>query len=603
MTFWTRDAKALLLLLALVLATTLPFIHRAYFVDDYYHMLMAKGLLSHPLRPYDFKSDDAGIGNVGWERGQRPRMVNPPLFHFCMAGAMLFVGDAVWKLRAFSLIFSLVALACTYFLGKRIVRRPLAATVLMALTPAYWLTSYSLLIDSGLIAFFMLALLLFVRAQEKKSLVEALVSGFLMGLTILVKYFGVLIVPLAFVWQVLDPDRRRWEGGYTAYIVCAVVQLCWGIWNILTYGQTHFFATLPRGFHSSSWMGIGTLLLMGGMLVSRRQLTWGTKRISSGWLFSMLLAILLVGSLTAHSSISAWVQSLYLDKIFVLGSFLSGCTGFLLLAPFWLVTRDAKSLVIIGVFCALLFLAFHSRSGGFDGSQSALMSGLIGATAAFIVLVSQRATISSDPVDRFLMIWLGLGLLELIGIMPWTAGRYLLLIIPCLVWLFFRWMEQERKSGTELVALLCTLILGLSMAYADYAQANTIIKLAGFLSSNAPRFELLAPQPLHHWYYQADTFDGSQPYIIPLGWQNVLPDQTFQPGDLFLRSRYRKSGWWTVREERTLRPVTAFVIPSAFPLRVMDVPDSAGFYASCWGALPFAITRHPLESFELYQRQ
>src|SRR5690242_20754902 len=112
----SRDVKALLLLTAIVTATALPFIRRAYFIDDYYFVTMAKGILENPFRPYDFKSDDAGIGNRGWDRGQRPRMVNPPLFHYFLAGVIALVGDAPWKLRTASLVFSWVALVCMYFL-------------------------------------------------------------------------------------------------------------------------------------------------------------------------------------------------------------------------------------------------------------------------------------------------------------------------------------------------------------------------------------------------------------------------------------------------------------------------------------------------------
>src|SRR5579862_4452927 len=93
------DKNAMAVLACLVLATSLPFVHRAYFVDDYYHVTMARGLLVHPWRPYDFAADDEAPGNVGWERGQRPRMVNPPLFHFYLAAVMRVWGDAVWKLR------------------------------------------------------------------------------------------------------------------------------------------------------------------------------------------------------------------------------------------------------------------------------------------------------------------------------------------------------------------------------------------------------------------------------------------------------------------------------------------------------------------------
>src|SRR5690348_6194670 len=182
----TSDGRSLALLILVVLATSLPFVRRAYFVDDYYFVLMAKGILQHPWRPYDFKSDDAGIGNVGWERGQKPRMVNPPLFHYYLAGVIALVGDAPWKLRTASLVFSFIAVFCMYFMGKRFVRDPLAAALLMALCPAYWLTSYSLLIDSALVAILLASLLAFMIGEEKRSLSWICLSGTLMGLTMLV---------------------------------------------------------------------------------------------------------------------------------------------------------------------------------------------------------------------------------------------------------------------------------------------------------------------------------------------------------------------------------------------------------------------------------
>src|ERR1043165_5956950 len=118
----TADGRAIALLVLVSLATSLPFVRRAYFVDDFYFVTMAKGILEHPARPYDFLSDDAGIANVAWERGKQPRMVNPPLFHYFLAAVIAVWGDATWKLRSASLLFPLISLYAAYFLGKRFVR-------------------------------------------------------------------------------------------------------------------------------------------------------------------------------------------------------------------------------------------------------------------------------------------------------------------------------------------------------------------------------------------------------------------------------------------------------------------------------------------------
>ncbi len=543
----TSDVRCLLLLTLVVLATSLPFVHRAYFVDDYYFVTMAKGILQNPWRPYDFKSDDAGIGNVGWERGQRPRMVNPPLFHYFLAGVIKTWGDAPWKLRTASLVFSFVALFSMYFLGKRFVPDPLGAAVLMAVCPAYWLTSYSLLIDSALIAFLLASLLAFFIGYEKKSVRWILMSGLLMGLTVLVKYFGVIVVALAFTWQILDSGRRSWKPGYLAYIVFLVVQLLWAAWNVSTYGQSHFLAALPRGMNSPSFI--------------------------------------------------PWAQ-----KSLVLGSFIGGSVFFVMASGVLLWRASKEWLGGIAVLAVVLYALFSSRVGGFDGTQSVLLALFICGTAGYLILTGRVLHVAENKNHAFLMIWLLLGLSELVIVMPWTAGRYLLCVLPAMCWIFA--IQVQALGGAKLwkLTLGATALLGFFVAQADNVQANTIVALAERLGSKTVEFQRVAPKPAHHWYYLADTFDGSQPYLLPLGWENVLPHQKFGRGDLFLRATYRKSSWWNVDEElKHFRPVLTIELRSKNPIRVMDVPASAGFYASCWGALPWTLTNHPLERFDLYQ--
>ena len=582
----------------LVMATGLPFVQRAYFVDDYYHMQMARGILFQPTRPYDFRTDDAGINVPGWERGHWPRMVNPPLFHYLMAGVMRVWGEEIWKLRTASLLFSLISLLCMYFLGSRFVSRPLAAASLLAVTPAYWLTSYSLLIDSALSAFFLSTLLLWVIALERRRVGWALAAGFVMGLTLLVKYFGVLVLPVAFAWQWMDPERRRWRFGYAAYACCFVLQLLWGLWNIVTYGQMHFLATLPRGGHSSSIGGLVFISLLLGSLYVSGQWRFGKTRVSKVLLLLSGASLVLVLGFARAGSLTTWIQSFYVDKIVVLGAFIGGTTVFIWFT-IWSIDRDSwKAMAGIWTLMALLAIALQSKVGGFTGLQAFFLAGWLGITLFFLTRVS--TTQGGTPAQKFLLVWIGLGLLELIGVMPWTAGRYLLLILPPMIWSFVTLVETSAGRRTWQAAWAGTALLGLFLAISDFQQANTIQGLASRLVSERPTFEKLAPHAFHRWYYLADTFDGSQPYLGPLGWENVFPNQTFKAGDLFLKARYRKSSWWTMANPERFKMVYAYEIKSKIPLRVMDVPASAGFYASCWGALPYAVTRHPLERFELY---
>jgi 4-amino-4-deoxy-L-arabinose transferase-like glycosyltransferase len=464
-----------------------------------------------------------------------------------LAGVIAVWGDAPWKLRTASLLFSLGALYAMYFLGKRFVPDPLAPAILMAVCPAYWLTSYSLLIDGTLLAFLLAALLAFFVGHEKKSIFWIVTSGILMGLTVLVKYFGVLVVPLAFVWQVMDADRRSWKPGYIAFAVFLAVQLLWGGWNIATYGQSHFLAALPRGMEGPSFV--------------------------------------------------LWAQ-----KGLVLGSFIGGGVIFVLASGIML-WRVSKAWLggIVGL-AAVLYLIFSSRAGGFDSTQSFLLSVFISGTLFFLVMMGRTLKPEINKSHGFLLLWMLFGLLELILVMPWTAGRYLLCTLPAMCWIFALQMNEFGSPELWQATLAATALSGLLIAHADYVQANTIVRLAESLEQKSARFQAMAPKPSHRWYYLADTFDGSQPYLLPLGWENVLPHQQFKKGDLFLRAYYRKSSWWNVDEElKHFRPILSIEMRSKNPIRVMDVPASAGFYASCWGALPWTVTNHPLERFELYQ--
>src|SRR6185295_8637672 len=113
---------------------------------------------------------------------------------------------------------------------------------------------------------------------------------------------------------------------------------------------------------------------------------------------------------------------------------------------------------------------------------------------------------------------------------------YLLSVLPALCWIFTLILQELKWQKFFGVILAGTALMGGLLAHADYVQANTIVKLAEYLERKAPELQTLSPRPVHHWYYLADTFDGSQPYMVPLGWENVLPHQKLHKGDLFLRA-------------------------------------------------------------------
>jgi hypothetical protein len=595
-----KDSKALFLLTFLLLVLSLPFVQRAYFVDDYYFVTMARGILEQPLRPYDFVSDDAGRANAAWVRGQQPRMVNPPLFHYFLAAVIAVWGDASWKLRTASLVFPLISLFAVYFLGKRFVRRPFAAAALLAVTPAFWLTSYSLLLDSAMLAFFLAALACFIAGHERKSGGLLAASGALMGLTLLTKYTGGLIFPVILLWHFLNRRRYSWKGTALAVGISAVIFLLWGVWGILTYGQMHFTATFSRGFHTTTFAGLGCI----GLFIAGSWIRWNApgkrQAMLASWACWLGCGVFLAWGLFTENSIAGWLGTFYLDKAIAVSSFLGGTTVFLFFAPILLWARSRGAAYALAVVTAGMFLCFLSRYGGFESVPGAMLALFIGATLSFLILAVLKVSPASDFSQRFLLAWLMLGVLELIIVMPWTAARYLLIVLPPACWLFQRLLEDAGRVKLWRAAWGVTAVMGAALAYVDFAQAGVVVPLSQTLQTQRPLFESVAPRPAHHWYYLGDTFDGSQPYVEAAGWETVFPDQSFKAGDFLLRATYRRSSWWRIPQPERFQPFMVWEYPSRVPLRVMDVPASAGFYASVWGSLPYVFTRHPLERFELY---
>jgi len=233
-----------------------PFVGRAFFVDDHYHVLMAQGLIDHPLRPYDFVADDAGPGHRGWERGQPPRMVNPPLHHYALALFLEITGGRLWAVRLLSLLFSSGAALMIYFLARRFVVPPGPAAVFSILSPAFWLSSYGLLIDSTLLFFFLAGLWAWTEGLARRSAAWLAGAGGLMGLAILTKYTGGYVGVLALIYWWAAGPRPRWRWAPFFLVLPAVVLGGWSLWNISTYGAPHLTESSKRVMQTFAWSHI-----------------------------------------------------------------------------------------------------------------------------------------------------------------------------------------------------------------------------------------------------------------------------------------------------------------------------------------------------------
>lgn len=527
-------------LVPLILA--LPFINRAYFVDDHYFVEMAEWLKVHPGLPYHFRADDAGLQNRGWEENGMVRMVNPPVHQYFLAFLLKLGGEKEWFLRLGCVMLSCFSGLFIFGLARRWTKYPLLSTLLVLATPAFWLSSYSLLIDSTAGFFFLGALLFFVKGSEEDSRFPArrewlfiILSGVFMGLAVLTKYPALLIVPVTFLWWLFNFKslRRPWIF-FVAWGISFLFLLGFSLYTAHVYGEPHILAA------------------------SRRMMV-------SGNVAKLAFFVFFAGA-TIVPVVAWWVNGIWINLLLAGGGV--GIAGFL-----------------------------ASRFGGFSVWQAGLFAFWTCSSFAFFValLVFYFKWGWIYPRDHFLVGWILGFVLMMSYVMPWVAARYYLIALPAIVFLGARFIEcRWGKNARKIMAGLLAgmVVLGAGLAYADYQQAETNRRLVGDLKSRG-----FSGGPGH--YYLGDSFTMS--YMKNEGWTPCFPDTQFRVGDLVLGRSVTMPLVWFKKCPIEVKIVKAFDYPTWFPVKVMDYHGSAGFYASVWGVLPFTFSSVPWERYYLVE--
>jgi hypothetical protein len=551
--------KTALLVFLLPLLLALPFINRAYFVDDHYFVEIATWLKAHPSLPYHFRADDAGPQNRGWEENGFVRMVNP-LAHQYYLALLMKIWDASrqsrpapeWFLRLGAVLLSCGSALLLFQFARRWTYHPLLATLLILATPVFWLGSYSLLIDPTMMFFALAGLYAMVRSVELNSVWRGWAAGALLGLSILTKYPALFMLPLCAVWILLNaPDRKRLWRHAAVFIVPLAFLLAYSLYTAHLYGRPHIIAASERMMSTGAWPKIFSLL------------------------------------------------------VFFAGSLLAPLAMWPLAAP-----RLRAVSLLIGV---ALFALLASSAGGFTPLQAALLSVWMATSIVFLGELTLRSVHALLPFlntrsyaglrhflhenhhDVFLTCWIMGFMWMMVVVMNWVAVRYYFLVAPAVVFMMVRLIERTRPAAaarwlSAMVALL--FVVSGALAYADMKQAEPARAMGARLRASGV-------QGGERHFYLGDSFTMS--YLKEAGWTPAFPETQFKPGDLVLSKDVTMPLAWFFHKNLRGRLIATYDFPSHFPLKVMDYQGSAGFYASVWGALPFTWSWGPWERFRLFE--
>src|SRR2546423_14413339 len=140
----TRDA---FLVIVAVIAALVPFLNKAFHIDDPLFLWMAQQVSQRPAGPYGF--------SVNWYVSAKPMfsiMQNPPLNAYYMALTASFLGWTEPAMHGAYLVPAVAAVLGTFFLAQRLSGSPLLGALLTVFMPSFLLSPPTVMLDVWLLA-------------------------------------------------------------------------------------------------------------------------------------------------------------------------------------------------------------------------------------------------------------------------------------------------------------------------------------------------------------------------------------------------------------------------------------------------------------------
>jgi len=543
----SRTGRDLALLTALVLAILLPFLGKAFHVDDPLFLWAAAQIQA---APFDFFGHQ--VNWYGTAMSMAAVTKTPPLACYYLALAARLFGWSEPALPAAFLLPALGAAWGTYVLATRFTGRPLLAAAACVLTPAFVVSSTSLMSDTPMLCLWVWSIVFFDRGLREGRTAPLLVGGLSIAAAALTKYFAISLLPLLAVYAWL---RLRRGGPWVASLLAPVALL--------------------GAYEYATWQRYGTGLLSSAMLYPSE--FWSTAALDLGGAF-------------------------HLQQLLAGVAFTGACTASVLtLAPCWLRRREAARLAILGGILLigllgsarvspLLLGAEHWRLTYGIAAQVALWST---AGVAVLLLAIRDASRERSPESALLLLWV-VGTLVFAGFVNWTVnGRSILPLAPAVGILLARRVERREPGAGRLGiagGLLAAAAIALAAAWADAGWANSAREAARIVSERyAGQAGTVWIQG--HWGFQYYAEMHGLPHMDYASSSLERDDLVVMP----LRNTYV----FALRDAWAER-VGAFEVSVPGWISTHSPGGGAGFYTSVWGPLPFSVGRFPPELYEIW---
>ena len=543
-------------LCAATLVCLLPFLGKPFHMDDPLFVWTARHIHVDPLDFYGFDLNWHGFVDTMASVNK-----NPPLVPFYLAFVAALFGWSEVALHAGMLLPAVAAVLGVYFLARRLCAHPLIAGAVAISTPAFLVSSSSVMVDVSMLALWCWAVTLWVEGLEDNNRRKLAAAGTLVGLAILTKYFAITLIPLLFAYLAAK-ERGIGRRALHLLIPLAMIATYQGyMW--VTYGQNPFGEVAAYALESRASTGTGLAL-----------------KLKIGLLFlggSFFSALFYAPLLWSRRTLAIASGAFGLTALFVANS---DAIGLLTLRDADGVRWSVVAQVVLSLACAVQVFAL-----------------------AAVDLERRR-----DASAVLLSLWL-VGVFVFAAFINWTLNaRVLLPALPAVAILIARRIADHTRDRTTqdpatedpatqdraasrpaLLLALPGLAVALAVTLADARHATSARAAAAEI---APRYQDAGTL----WFQGAWGF---QYYMEAAGAQRVDGvDDVLAPGDVLVTPQNNTNLF-------TLPAAAGRVIESAeFPvlswITTQNEQAGAGFHSDRWGPLPFIVGSAPRETYRVY---
>jgi len=521
----------------------LPFLNKAYHIDDTLFVYAAQHILK---APFDFY----GL-TVHWYVTPQPMsevMQNPPLQSYILALAGGLFGWHEYTLHSAMLLPAFFACFFAARLGQRFGVSPFWAAVGLAFSPCFFVSATQVMCDVTFLALYLGAIYGWIRGLDSNDHRLLAIAALGAAAAFLTKYFGLSLLPLLCVYTVLRAGNAhgiRERIGDCAWLVLPLATLAfYEVYTARLYGTGLFTDAIRYARTTGEVLDDGLVLRSGKSMVY------------------------LAACLTLPA---AW--SLY-------GIYRAGRAG-----------KIAVLALLLGIFIFLLVggLQYKLGDGGVSQLQSAQWGGWLVLGIVLLIPLYREWRGGHSDARLLLTLWILGTLVFACCFNHYLNARVLLPLAPALVIVALRNMPDTNTGRRFLI--VSALVLGASTLY--IAAADQRLANSGRLAAR----EALSQQDhganiwfTGHWGFQYYMERGGARAVDFERW-------SWDAGDLLVLPK--NNGSTLSLPERLMQRYEVRAYPVLQGVTTSNSDLGAGFYADSIGPLPYFLGPAAAEQYGL----